>query len=97
MRWTLPQCDVESAKQKIDQTLNSKLPSFAKVSWNASELCVTLDKGGKSEFKINVKSQGSDVLIEEAKRNVSFLHKPFVGKVEEIIERMMGDLGAKKA
>lgn len=98
LTWTVKQKNIENVKTDIDSSLKKmSLPSFANVCWEGNELCVRIEKGGKSEFRLGVNPAGTDVKITETKRNISFLHKPFVGRVESVVEQIMGDIGAAKA
>lgn len=98
LAWTINQKSVENVKGEISTALkNMNLPSFANVGWEGDELCVRIEKGGKSEFRLALKPQGEAVKITETKRDISFLHKPFVGKVESVVSELMGTVGAAKA
>lgn len=98
LSWTVRQSTLENVKSAINTSLqNMSLPSFATVAWEGNELIVRIDKGGKSEFRLGVKPSGDSVTITETKRDLSFLHKPFVGKVETVVSQIMGDVGAVKA
>ena len=89
-------CD--DVKSTVEGLLKSKgLPSFAEVIWQGNEMCVKIDKGGKSEFRLALKQTGTDTSVVEVKRDIAFLHKPFVGKVETFVDDIMSALGAKKA
>lgn len=95
--WTVKQSSIPTVKSAIDASLQKmSMPSFASVNWEGDELCVKIDKAGKSEFRIGLKSSGDTVSIVETKRNLSMFHKPFVGKVEEIVDRLMSEAGAAK-
>lgn len=98
LNWNVAGKTCEEVKSKIESELKSKgLPSFADVSWQGNELCVRIDKGGKSEFRIALKQNGPDTNVVEVKRDIAFLHKPFVGKVESFVGDMMDGMGARKA
>lgn len=98
LNWIVAGKTCEEVKSKIEAELKSKgLPSFADVSWQDNDLCVRIDKGGKSEFRIALKQNGADTNVVEVKRDIAFLHKPFVGKVESFVGDMMDSMGARKA
>jgi hypothetical protein len=95
--WKMAGKNCDEVKSSVEGLLKAKgLPSFADVSWQGHEMCVRLEKGGKSEFRIALKPSGSDTQIVEVKRDVAFLHKPFVGKVESFVGELMLSLGAQK-
>ncbi len=98
MNWSVEGKTADVIRQSIDAALNQMgIPSFAQVGWEKDELCVRIDKAGKSEFRMRLKTDGSKIKIEETKRDISFMHKPFVGKVESFVEQVMNTVGAKKA
>ena len=89
---------LDDVKSTVEGALKSKgLPSFAEVVWQGNEMCVKIDKGGKSEFRLALKQSGADTSVVEVKRDVAFLHKPFVSKVETFVTELMSSLGAQKA
>ena len=89
---------LDDVKSTVEGALKSKgLPSFAEVVWQGNEMCVKIDKGGKSEFRLALKQSGADTSVVEVKRDVAFLHKPFVSKVESFVTELMSSLGAQKA
>ena len=97
--WKVPNKSAEEVKTAVEGLLKSKgLPSFADVTWQGQEMCVRIDKGGKSEFRLALKpGSGGTTDVVEVKRDVAFLHKPFVSKVESFVGEIMGALGATKA
>ena len=98
LNWNCPNLNVDSLKSQLETALKSKgLPSFADIVWAGNELCVRIDKGGKSEFRLALQQKGSDASVVEVKRDVAFLHKPFVGKVESYVGEIMSQIGAIKA
>lgn len=98
LNWTIPEKTLDTAKQVIDSTLSKMpIPSFAQVSWDKDELCVKIDKAGKSEFRMAIKPEGSGVKVVETKRDIAFMHKPFVSKVEGFVQEVMDMVGARKA
>lgn len=98
LNFTITGKSCADVKSTVEGILKTKgLPSFAEVSWQGHEMCVKIDKGGKSEFKLALKQSGNDTSVVEVKRDVAFLHKPFVSKVETFVDEVMSVLGAKKA
>lgn len=97
MSWTFKNTNASDAKNVLLRELQSAgVPSFADVSWEQDTMLVKIDKGGKSEFKLTLKSNGSDVHFVETKRDIAFLHKPFVGKVESFVDSILTKAGAAK-
>jgi hypothetical protein len=97
LNWKCANQTTDTLKASLEGALKSKgLPSFADISWQGNELCVRIDKGGKSEFRLALKQNGADATLVEVKRDVAFLHKPFVGKVEGYVAEIMGSVGAQK-
>lgn len=98
LSWKVPQKNLDDVKQQVKTALDQTgIPSFAQVIWEQNEMCVKIDKGGKSEFRMSLQSSGSDVRVVETKRDIAFLHKPFVGKVESFVDQLMAKVGAQKA
>lgn len=96
--WKMPASTFTAIKTQIDERLSKiTIPSFAQVVWKGEELSVLIDKGGKSEFKLGFSETNGDVVISEKKRDVAFFHKPFVGRVEELLQKVMSEAGAQKA
>jgi hypothetical protein len=97
MNWNVKGSTVDNAKQSIEAAVSKiGLPSFAKFVWENDELCVQIDKAGKSEFRLCLMQQGDTVNIAETKRSISFMHKPFVSKVESVVGQIMAAVGAIK-
>lgn len=95
--WKVAGKNPDEVKSAVEGALKTKgLPSFADVSWQGNEMCVKIDKGGKSEFRLALKPNGAGCDIVEVKRDVAFLHKPFVSKVETFVTDVMSHLGALK-
>jgi hypothetical protein len=87
----------DEVKATIEGHLKTKgVPPVADISWQGNEMHVRIDKGGKSEFRLALTQEGGDCRVVETKRDVAFLHKPFVGKVETFVGDLMSTLGAKK-
>ncbi|NBW80170.1 hypothetical protein EBR21_00300 [bacterium] len=98
MSWTFRNVSADEAKTLLQKELQATgVPSFASVSWEQNTMLVRIDKGGKSEFKIALQSQGSDTKFIETKRDVALFHKPFVGKVESFVDQILNKAGAAKA
>lgn len=98
MSWTFKNTNTTDAKSVLLRELQAAgVPSFADVSWDKDTMSVKIDKGGKSEFKLTLQSTGSDVRFVETKRDIAFLHKPFVGKVESFVDAILTKAGAAKA
>jgi hypothetical protein len=52
---------------------------------------------GLSEICLELKTQGDSVCIQEIKRKIALMHKPFAAEVEKMVEDILGNkLGAKK-
>ncbi|MFZ9520418.1 MAG: hypothetical protein ACO3A4_08070 [Silvanigrellaceae bacterium] len=98
MSWTFRNVSADEAKSLLQKELQAiGVPSFASVSWEQNTMLVRIDKGGKSEFKIALQSQGADTKFIETKRDVALFHKPFVGKVESFVDQILNKAGAAKA
>jgi hypothetical protein len=53
---------------------------------------------GTSEIKMSLQDNGKGTKIQETKRNIAMMHKPFIGDVERmVVEIFENKLGAKKA
>lgn len=98
MSWTFRNLSTDEAKSILQRELNAAgVPSFATISWDQNTMSVKIDKGGKSEFKIALQSQGTDTKFIETKRDIALFHKPFVGRVESFVEQILNKAGAAKA
>jgi hypothetical protein len=98
MCWTFKNTNAVDAKTILQRELQAMgVPSFANVSWEQDTMLVKIDKGGKSEFKLTLQSNGSDVKFVETKREVALFHKPFIGKVESFVDSILTKAGAAKA
>ena len=94
--WIIQNTDVDKVKKLLSETMQkSDVPTFVKTTWEQNELCVKVDKNGKSEFRLALSAEGEKVKIFETKRSVALLHKPFVGRVESFLSSLMKDCGAK--
>jgi hypothetical protein len=88
---------LNQAKSELNTTLSQKIKKdYVKVEWRGDDLLVSIDKGGKSEFHISLKPEGDTVSLKEVKRNIAFLHKPFVSEVERMIDDIIGSIGGKR-
>lgn len=97
LNWIFAQKSVEDVKNAVKSELSkNEIPDFASVSWEANEMSVKIDKGGKSEFRMALQNSGTNTRLVETKRDVAFLHKPFVGKVETFVDKLMSKVGAEK-
>ncbi len=97
LNWEIQETDLELCKTKINEAIQlAGLPDFAKVVWDKNEMCVRIEKAGKSEFRLALKSESGKVKLVESKRDVSFMHKPFVPRVEGVVDNVMSKIGAKK-
>ena len=98
MSWTFRNISADEAKAILQQELQAAgVPSFASVSWEQNTMLVRIEKGGKSEFKLALQSQGADTKFVETKRDVALFHKPFVGRVESFVDQILNKAGAAKA
>jgi len=96
MAWTLKELSMDETRKKIDGLLSQfKLPPFARISWEKDELCVHIDKGGKSEFRLSFQKDGDCINIKETKRQVALLHKPFASQVQKVVDDTLKKVGAK--
>jgi len=98
MCWNFKNTNTLDAKTILQRELQAVgVPSFANVSWEQDTMRVKIDKGGKSEFKLTLQSNGSDVKFVETKREIALFHKPFIGKVESFVDSVLTKAGAAKA
>lgn len=98
MSWMFRNLSTDEAKSLLQRELQAAgVPSFATISWEQNTMLVRIEKGGKSEFKIALQSQGSDTKFVETKRDVAMFHKPFVGRVESFVDQILNKAGAAKA
>jgi hypothetical protein len=45
---------------------------------------------------MTLKEENGKLKLVESKRDISFMHKPFVSKVEGIVESVLAKVGSKK-
>jgi hypothetical protein len=96
--WTFRNLSIDEAKTLLQKELQAAgVPSFANISWEQNTMLVRIEKGGKSEFKMSLQTLGTDTKFIETKRDVAFLHKPFVGRVETFVDQILNKAGAAKA
>ena len=94
--WVIINSDIEKAKKSLMESMKkSEMPSFIKTNWEQNELCVRVEKNGKSEIRLALLAEGDKIKIIETKRSVALLHKPFVGRVETFLNGLMQECGAK--
>ena len=89
---------IDSVKTRLLDILKTEIKkSYVKTSWNQNELVIRIEKMGTSEIKIQLSENDSKCLIQESKRNVAMMHKPFISEVEKIVDDLLlNKLGAKK-
>jgi len=89
---------LQDVKADLAKIIASEIKKdYVKTSWDENQLCIKIDKGGSSEIRIGLQEKDGKVLISELKRSIAFLHKPFIGEVEKMIDHILGQkLGARK-
>lgn len=89
---------IDAVKSELSKVIANEIKKdYVKTSWDQNELCIKIEKGGTSEIRIGLKEKDGKVLISEVKRNIAFLHKPFIGEVEKMIDHILDQkLGARK-
>lgn len=88
--WQLNCTSCEEAKAALAAALEtSQLPSSARLSWNGYDLEVTIEKAGRSNFTLSLEEGNGATVLKEAKKNVAFTHRPFVGRVEAFISELV--------
>lgn len=90
--------NLEDVKSDLKKIISEEIKKdYVKTSWDQNELCIKIEKGGTSEIRIGLQEKEGKVLISEIKRNIAFLHKPFISDVEKMIDHILGQkLGARK-
>ena len=90
--------NIDSVKTRLLDILKNEIKkSYVKTSWNQNELCIRIEKMGTSEIKIQLNEQNNKCTIQESKRSVAMMHKPFIAEVEKIVDELLTQkLGAKK-
>jgi hypothetical protein len=91
--------DVATTKEQLTNTIKAEIKKdYVKTSWNGNELSIKIEKMGTSEIKMSLQDNGKGTKIQETKRNIAMMHKPFIGDVERmVVEIFENKLGAKKA
>jgi hypothetical protein len=89
---------VAAVKSKLNEILvNDIKKPYIKTSWNNNELIIQIEKMGSSEIRIQLTEVNGKCTIQESKRAISFMHKPFVGEVEKTVHDIFTNkLGARK-
>jgi hypothetical protein len=89
---------IEQIKSRLGEILTKEINKpYVKTSWKDKELIIKIEKAGTSEINILLSEQGNNCLIEESKRSIAFMHKPFIGEVESIVDNLLTNkLGAKR-
>lgn len=88
--WTVPGKSQEDVKKALVSQLSAtEIPSFASVDWDGYNMKVELAKAGKSKFTMTLETSGGSTVIRETDRNVAFVHKPFVSRVEKFVDELM--------
>ncbi len=85
-------------KDQLNHIIKSEIDKpYIKTEWKNNVLQIVVDKMGKSEIRIKFTDINEDICrIEEESRNISMMHKPFVGEVEKIVSNIfVNKLGAK--
>ncbi|MES2613804.1 MAG: hypothetical protein V4591_00140 [Bdellovibrionota bacterium] len=92
----LAEGSVDEVKVKLTSILATEIKkAYVKTSWNSNELIIRIEKMGTSEIKIQLKDQNNKCSIQESKRSISMMHKPFIGEVEKIVDDLLvNKLGA---
>jgi hypothetical protein len=92
--WTSKNNDLNSMRNYINERLNqAHIPSFVTVDWKNDELSVVISHGGTSEFRLSLSVSPTGLCITETKRDIAFLHRAFVGKVERMIDKVLSESG----
>jgi len=88
--------DLSTVKKELVSIMASEIKKdYVKPQWDGDNLIIKIEKMGSSEIRFALYQEGNNVHIQEKKRNISFLHKPFVGDVERTVQHILGTkLGA---
>jgi hypothetical protein len=91
--------DIVFTKENLSSIISTEIKKdYVKTSWKENELSIKIEKMGTSEIKMQLQPQGNSTKIVEVKRNISMMHKPFIGDVERIVCHLLENkLGARKA
>jgi len=96
-KWMYQNISLAKATELINSQIKiTPLPDYATLTWNnQEEISLKINKTGKSEVKLSIKEHNNSVIIEEMKRDISFLHKPFIHIVENEITKIINNIGFK--
>jgi hypothetical protein len=98
LSWTTKLSSIDEIKKAIDSCIKkSRIPPFANIAWESNELVIRVDNSGKSEFRFSVDEANGCSIFKEIRRDVALLHRPFVGTVENIVDKVLHDAGFTKA
>lgn len=93
--------DPDTVKQELTSLLTQEIKKdYIKSSWSGNALSIKIEKAGSSElcFLVDKKDGKTAITEDKAKRKISFMHKPFIGEVERVIDDLLcRKLGAQKA
>lgn len=93
--------DPETVKQELTALLNQEIKKdYIKSTWSGNFLLIKIEKAGTSELCLSIdRKDGKTTIMEDkSKRKISFMHKPFIGEVEKVIDDLLcRKLGAQKA
>ncbi len=96
-QWIADEGTVDTIRQALQSvTEEIDVPDFAELEWRGNDLAVSIRKGGTSEFLLGLEPGGIGVRVVERTRKVALLHRPFVGAVEELVDRVMSRAGLRK-
>ena len=97
MKWIIPGKSLSDVKTQVDAALSANPSTSATFKWAGDTLQVLIEKGGKSEFHLGFTESAGNVTVQEVKRKVALLHKPFAGKVEDKVTELLQGLGGSKS
>lgn len=85
-------------KTKLIEIISREIKKdYVKTAWDKMVLCIKIEKMGSSEIRLALNSSGEQTLIEETKRSIAMMHKPFIADVEKVVENILQNkLGAQK-
>jgi hypothetical protein len=92
--WTSKNSDLAAMRMLIQKHLNdARIPNYVTLNWADDELCILISHGGKSEFRLTLSGDKNGMRICETKRDISFLHRPFVSMVEKLVDKVLAEAG----
>ena len=95
--WTARGLDPRHARTRIvEAAAREGIPEFARIEWEGDRIRVRIDRGGQSEFRLAIVSDGDGVRVAEAGREVAFLHRVFVSRVEAYLDRILAGAGFRR-